>query len=49
MKKLLFMILLAPLAVWAADERMRTGALGLPRAPSEQYRDLLLDVGPGLA
>jgi Glycosyl transferase family 2/Phosphotransferase enzyme family len=41
--------LLAALAVWAADERLRAGALGLPRAHSEQYRELLLDVGPELA
>ena len=41
--------LLAALAVWAADERVRAGALGLPWARSTQYRDLLLDVGPELA
>jgi hypothetical protein len=40
--------LLAALAVWAADERMRARSLGLPLAHSEQYRDLLLDVGPEL-
>jgi len=40
--------LLAALAVWAADERLRAGALGLPQARSEQYRELLLDVGPEL-
>jgi aminoglycoside phosphotransferase (APT) family kinase protein len=37
--------LLAALAVWAANERGRAGALGLPQARSEQYRELLLDVG----
>jgi len=41
--------LLAALAVWAADERTRAGALGLPLARSEQYRGLFLDVGPELA
>jgi aminoglycoside phosphotransferase (APT) family kinase protein len=40
---------LAALAVWAADERIRASALGLPQASSTQYRDLLLDVGPELA
>jgi hypothetical protein len=40
--------LLAALAVWAADERIRAGALGLPWARSAQYRELLLDVGPEL-
>jgi len=40
--------LLAALAVWAANERMRAGALGLPQAHSERYRELLLDVGPEL-
>ena len=41
--------LLAALAVWAANERMRAGALGLPQAHSERYRALLLDVGTELA
>jgi hypothetical protein len=40
--------LLAALAVWAANERGRVGALGLPQARSEQYRELLFDVGPEL-
>ena len=40
---------LAALAVWAANERMRAGALGLPQAHSERYRELLLDIGPELA
>jgi len=40
--------LLAALAVWAANERARAGALGLPQAHGELYRELLLDVGPEL-
>jgi hypothetical protein len=38
----------AALAVWAANEGRRAGALGLPQARSEQYRELLFDVGPEL-
>jgi hypothetical protein len=41
---------LAALAVWAADERERISALGLPRSPRKaRYLELLGHVGPSLA
>jgi hypothetical protein len=40
--------LLAILAVWAADERARAVAPGIPRA-EPIYRRLLIDLGPELA
>lgn len=41
---------LAALAVWAADERERISALGLPRSPrNARYLELLGQVGPSLA
>ena len=41
-------LLLAALAVWAADEQARVGAPGMTRA-EPMYRRLLLDLGPSLA